>query len=236
MEITMKDILEEFNYCNVFSLTSSLPIKSIPTSDKAKLLKQNLINEKQYLLEYYQNFAKKEKIDIDFELLFSDIIKECETFYTKIKDKNFKNLCGQKNSPFICDYVGKNTKYSKPLNLIWHFYHNIQNALMANDNLLNIPEIDLFQSSAIFNDKDNVLKNNFIKYEYTFSSHCTKGPLQLVLYFKLNNETKNWLLQFKNDYDLANTNFEDLAIYNNDKIKFSSCTHEKFNSLGSNMF
>lgn len=100
MEITMKDILEEFNYCNVFSLTSSLPIKSIPSSDKAKLIEQNLINEKQYLSEYYQNFAKKEKIDIDFELLFSDIIKECETFYTKIKDKNFENLCGQKKQPF----------------------------------------------------------------------------------------------------------------------------------------
>ena len=62
----MKDILEEFNYCNVFSLTSSLPIKSIPSSDKAKLIEQNLINEKQYLSEYYPNFAKKEKIDIDF--------------------------------------------------------------------------------------------------------------------------------------------------------------------------
>lgn len=30
-------------------------------------------------------------------------------------------------------------------------------------------------------------------------------------------------------------NFEDLAIFDNDKLEFSSCTHEKYNSLDSNI-
>lgn len=231
----MKYILDKFNDCNIFSLTSRLPIKNIPIIDKEHLLKQNLNNEKNDLFKYYQYFAKKENIDIDFETLFNDIVKECEKFYSKIKGKDMAKLCKKRSSPFICDHVGKDTKYSKPENLIWHFYCNIQNVFMSNDELSNLPETNGFQADTIFKDKDIVLKNNFLKYEYTFSSHCTKGPLQLVLYFKLNNETKDWLLQFKNDFDLEDSEFEDLAIYNNDKIEFSSCTHEKFNNLDDNI-
>jgi len=236
MEITMKYILDKFDNCNVFSLSSSLPIKSIPTADKEELLKQNLNNEKEFLLDRYEYFTQKEKVNIDFETLFNDIVRECEEFYSKLGNESITKLCGKGSSPFICDHVGNDTKYSKPLGLIWHFYHNIQHVLMSNESLSTIPETKDFQADLIFTDKDATLKNNFIKYEYTFCSHCTKGPLQLVLYFNLNNETKNWLLQFEDDFALADSNFEDLAIYNDDKLEFSSCTHEEFNSLSSNAF
>jgi len=48
-------------------------------------------------------------------------------------------------------------------------------------------------------------------------------------YFKLNDETKKYLLKFDNDFCLEP--LEDLAIYKDNELKFYSCTHERFNSL-----
>ncbi len=232
MEITMKYILDKFNYCNKFSLSSSLPITKIPSNDKKNLLEQNLQNEKESLSQYYQHFSKKENIVVDFETLYNDIVKECRKFYKKIQGKDITTLLNNDSSPFIADHVGKDTKYSEPISLIWHFYHNIQQVFMSNDALSNMLEIDKFNiDDIVTKEKDVSLKNNFLKYEYTFTTHCTKGPLQLVLYFNLNDDTKKWLLQFKDDFDLGNSEFEDLAFYDNNKLKFSSCTHEGFNSL-----
>ena len=46
--------------------------------------------------------------------------------------------------------------------------------------------------------------------------------------FSFNEETKKYLLKYNSDFDLVG--LEDLALYKDNKIKFSSCTHEKFNS------
>ena len=51
----------------------------------------------------------------------------------------------------------------------------------------------------------------------------------IIYYFKLNDLTKKYLLQFKSDFDLVD--LEDLVLYQNDKELFSSCTHERYNSL-----
>ena len=85
----------------------------------------------------------------------------------------------------------------------------------------------------LFNDlrteENEVLYENLIKKEIGFSNHCTEtGSLLLTYYFKLNNQTKAWLSQFKTDYDL--NGLEDLAFYKNGKIMFSSCTHERFHT------
>ena len=230
MEYSMNAILDIFSNCDTFSLTSAVPITEIPKDDKIKLLNKHIHDVKQQLKDIYQ----PENSLPEFDVLFNDIVDECTKFYSKISGKDIIELCNSGDSLFICDHVGKDTKYSEPLNLIWHFYHNIQHVFMSNDNLNNINECKELNTEKIFiNSKDEILKENLLRYEFTYLTHCTSGPLQLVLYFSLNEQTKKWLLQFKNDYDLGNSNFEDLAIYNKDKVEFSSCTHERFNSLGS---
>ena len=73
-----------------------------------------------------------------------------------------------------------------------------------------------------------VLKNlNVIDYEYSFITHCTEGSLSNTLYFALNEDTKAWLLQFKNDFEIKGE-LEDLAFYKKGELVFSSCTHERF--------
>ncbi len=237
MDTSMQYILDKFGQCNIFSLTSALQVKSIPATDKKRLLDENLNDEKQYLLDRYEYFLQNEHLSVDFEALFNDIVKECEQFCEDVKNSNFP-ITARFNgtSPFICDHVGKDTKYSEPRGLIWHFYHNIQNVLMANEDLANMPETKTFQLDTVVQNTDSALVNNFVRHEYTFTSHCTKGPLQLVLYFRLNDETKKWLLQFKTDFDLEGSTYEDLALYSDEKLEFSSCTHEGFNSLDDDNF
>ena len=232
MEYNMNSILDIFSNCDTFSLTSTIPITEIPKKDRIKLLNNHLNDVKQHLQDIYNKESQTENSLPEFDVLFDDIVDECTKFYDKIRGKDIMKLCNNGNSPFICDHVGKDTKYSEPLKLIWHFYHNVQQVLMSNDNLINLSECNELNTEKIFIDsKDKILKENLLSYEFTYLTHCTGGPLQLVLYFPLNENTKKWLLQFKNDYDLENSNFEDLAIYNNDKLEFSSCTHEQFNSL-----
>ncbi len=59
------------------------------------------------------------------------------------------------------------------------------------------------------------------------SWHCTTtGGFYKIFRFRLTEETKIWLLQYKTDYDLVD--LEDLAFYKGEKLLFSSCTHEGF--------
>ena len=58
--------------------------------------------------------------------------------------------CSTNNSLFIYDHIGIDTKYSKTLELIWHFYHNIQYVFILNDNLADIPEVNKFNIDLFF--------------------------------------------------------------------------------------
>lgn len=227
MEYNMKRILEIFSDCDSFSLTYSNNINKISKTEKERLLKSRVDDEKYRLKRYYDKIQENEENLLDFDFLFNEILTECKEFNKNSLKKPYKN-----GSPFIADHVGKDTKYSEPFNLIWMMYHNIQHALMSIDNLKNIDieNEDYFNIDCIEN---TILQNNLIKYEFTHQTHCTSGPLQLVYYFKLNNETKKWLLQFEDDYDIIKSGYEDLAIYKENNLKFSSCTHEGFNSLDS---
>lgn len=226
----MKELLTMFENCDSFSLSWAGIIDNIPQKNKDFLLKENLNIEKMFLKNVYEYHSNKTKNLPDFETCFSEIVEECYEFYNKLTHK--ENSSNPKHSPFICDHVGIDTKYCEPIELFWHFYHNIQHVIMSNEGLTHMPECEEFKAGKYFIKKeDSLLKKNLIRYEFTCQSHCTKGPLQLVLYFKLNDETKSWLLKLKDDFDLEKTNFEDLAFYENNKLKFSSCTHEHFNSL-----
>lgn len=55
------------------------------------------------------------------------------------------------------------------------------------------------------------LKPWAVGYEYSFITHCTEGGLSNTIYFKLNKETKAWLMQFKNDFEIKGE-LDDLAL------------------------
>lgn len=234
MEYSMNYLINLYNDCDTFSLTLSKTISTITKPEKEKLLSKAILEEKEFLKTYYDQISKEElkKYKLpEYESLFNDVLFEVENFYSELRDKDFNKLIFKKKSPFICDHVGKSTKYSKPQNFIWHLYHNIQHVLMSIDELNKMEILEEFDYDGLNLEENSYLKNNVSRFEYTYNTHCTSGPLQLVYYFRLNEETKKWLLNFKDDYDLENSILQDLAFYKNNELKFSSCTHEAFNSL-----
>ena len=132
----MNSILDVFSNCDKFSLTSTIPITEILKKDKIKLLNNHLNDVKQHLQDTYNKERHREHSLPEFNVLFDDIVDECIKFYDSIRGKDIMELCNSGKSPFICDHVGKDTKYSEPLKLIWHFYHNVQHVFMSNDNLI----------------------------------------------------------------------------------------------------
>lgn len=222
--ISMLDLLEKYNDCNIFSLTSGFAIDSISNEQKVKVLNDLKEENKKYLLDRY-NAVKDEYNLPPFELLYNDIQEEVYNF-EKLHRHEYDFIFA---NSFICDHVGKDTKYSQPTNFFWHFYHNLGREL---DSVIELnSKISNEDDDSILEDEEYVeLKPYLIKTEKTYITHCTSGPLQKVYYFKLNNQTKNWLLKYENDYQLNVNKLCDLAIYDNDKLRFSSCTHEEFHN------
>ena len=78
-----------------------------------------------------------------------------------------------------------------------------------------------------FNEKEYIaLKKYYEKSELSFFTHCSLGPLQMTLFFELNEDTKQWLGDHSEDGFVVGK-LQDLAVYRNGELVYSSCTHEK---------
>ena len=86
------------------------------------------------------------------------------------------------------------------------------------------------------------LNSSIIDMEETKETAVTIGPKVLLLYFKLDKTTKDWLRNKDNIYDFPQNGKEwldDLCFIKNGEIVFASCTHERFNFMNqelSNLF
>ena len=212
----------------MFSLTGTINKVKITANDKRIAL--NDIKEVQRAnLRSQYNTLKERNLLIPFDNLYREIEKECAQFEKKYKVYYLKEY-GFFDNSFICDHVGKDTKYNNPSGYFWHFYHSLG---MNIDRERYLDELINTNNRLTPLDKitDKVLKNNLIKYEILFHNHCTESSILMInYYFSLNIDTKKWLLQFANDFEIT-ANYEDLAFYKNGEVVFSSCTHERFNSL-----
>ncbi len=231
MDYGMSAILDKFAFCDKFSLTWASVVEQVPQEEKDRLSNIHLQQQKVLLRQYYDRTVQDKNVLPEFDVLIEEIFDECKQFHKKIEGRDISEFFGTDFSPFICDHVGKDTKYSEPLNFCWHAYHNLHMVLMSDERLGKMTVGSDYILQVLDDPKYAALKDNLINYEFTYQTHCTGGNLQLVYYFKLNDQTKEWLNQFENDYAIEGSGFEDLAIYNGDKVEFSSCTHEGFNSL-----
>jgi len=115
---------------------------------------------------------------------------------------------------------------SKPYNC------NTDTEIRLIDDLEDRKKLFLFNGET--DPKDEIpkqLRDSFIRYEVSFFNNASVcyDLLCINYYFKLNEETKKYLLKYKTDFDLYY--LEDLAIYKNGELKFSSNTHEKYNTF-----
>ena len=253
MGLTMDKLLDKFNDCNIFSLTGkSLGYKMCEDEFLNALMKMEIRNKEQRRIMYED--IKKCFINYpEFDRLYDEIKKECYDFCSEenknkylniyFNDKKIKlfkkngineeQINTMKKDFFCCslivDYVGKTTKYGKEnLGFFWNLYHDIA----MNIDCENKKDKYCFNGGkSLLEQIPEELKEYFLYYEVSFYNFVTISGVPMInYYFKLNDETKKYLLQFENDFCMKN--LEDLTLYKDDDIKFYSCTHERFNSLG----
>lgn len=252
MGLTMPKILNKFNDCNIFSLTGNALEYNISEAEFINALNKMKEKDKQELKEIYTSNKRKLEKYPDFETLYNEIEQECRDFnseenrkyyldkhYNKKEIAKFKKLgfSTQRieqmkkdffHCSFIADRVGETTKYGKEnRGLFYNFYTRIS------------MNIDREQSKEKYCNQDkaspteqipNKLKEHLLYYEVSFYNSVTvSGGLMINYYFKLNETTKEYLLQFRNDFSLDT--LEDLTLYKDKEEKFYSCTHEGFNSI-----
>jgi len=157
---------------------------------------------------------------------FDDYYSDKKTGISEEQIKRFKEKIFR--CSFIADNVGKTTKYGNEHS---GFFRNLYHDIAMNiDREKDKKEFCVSDGVSPLEQIPEELKEHFLYYEISFFNAVTiSGGLMINYYFKLNNESKKYLLKFKNDFYI--NELEDLTFYKNGKEKFYSCTHEQFNSI-----
>jgi len=207
---------------------------------------------KEKIRKIYEDNKEKFANYPEFDKLYDEIKKECKNFdceenrqfyinkhYGDDKIERYKKIGlseaeinEMKNNFFQCSFitsnVGKSTKYGyEHRNFFWLFYHDVAMMIDRENDKKNYC---IGSGKSPIEQIPDELKEHFLYYEISYYNSVTiSGGLMINYYFKLNEETKKYLLKFKNIYELRG--LDDLTLYKDNEIKFYSCTHEKFNSM-----
>lgn len=207
----MKEVLEKYSYCNLFSLSHYYEEYNI-SEDEAKRIAEE--SKRFYKESCYRQLSYNKEVQPSF---YDKIIKEVEenVLYSnktenQLEDEYFES--------------GLGTIYYD-----FQFYREQLNYLE------NLKKSKLQYKSIVESDEEYKELIPFIKKrELSFETHCTKSAaLFETYYFELNDITKKWLLKHKDVFDFGDEylgDLQDFALYKDEELKFSSCTHEKYHS------
>ena len=229
MNADMKYLLDMYKDCNKFELVGQvMDCYRITADESDEIFEEHKNIDRMNLKLLYYKFLSKLELE-PYDDIYVNIKDECKAFAGKYKEKYLKEE-GFFDNGFIADHLGKDTRYSEPRDLYWHFYHTLGNEIDDAELLTRMERKgEPFYPKAIF-DKDEYkdLLEDFIDYKLSFHSHCTAASsVQIIYRFKLTDNSKAWLLKHKDDYDF-NGELQDLAFYKDEKLRFSSCTHEHY--------
>ncbi len=228
-QANMVTLLEKYADCDVFSLSAYVYEEEFPLAvdEKEELQRQIRAQFEKDARALYEGHRTEYALPPLEELLLT-IRQECLLYeQRKVKKKGRKSFY---SCSMICDEVGKSTRYAEPSSLFWYLYHRA-GILLDRERELEEKKLRTQTCPLLELEEEEYapLKPYLLKQELTYTTHCTDGGLQKVLYFPLNDQTKRWLLQRENDYDFHGA-LQDLAFYKQGKLRFSSCTHEGFHN------
>ena len=227
-KLNMAGLLEKYlPVADSFSLTCAYGENGISEELAGEAIRK--IKEKLYkMAETEFNGASEEerKKLPPFKDIYADIEKEYENYCRQ------NSALIEANDGYACftDVFSGDRIYSS-LEELWHAYSAVDFTGTCAYILDKLAKLENIRSltEELESDENKCLQDNLIKTDVTFCWHCTtSSELSKVFYFKLNEQTANWLRKFESDYDLEI--LEDLAFYKKGKLLFSSCTHERFHT------
>lgn len=226
----MKDLLDRVKNCNLFSLSAELKQEYVSEEEGKRALCNIQKMHKEELRKLYNRFALHYQLD-PFEKIYTTIQNECLQFEKDYK-REYMETYGFFQCSFFADLVGEETKYNEPQDLFYHFYsalsherdmeHSLENLYeqLWDEKPLDILEQEMYSS----------IKPYLTRYEISFMTPCTEGPLVKNLFFQCNERTKSWLSQFSSEFEIPGE-LQDLAFYKDDTLVYSCCTHEHSSSF-----
>ena len=253
--MTMKEILEKYSLCDMFSLTGKIYNCCITEQEYLNALREIKNKDMEELKKFYDEHQREYESYPSFDKLYSEIEKECYEYNSEENKKKYLEEKFDKefyfeykkmfmsdseinkirenffHCSFIADEVGKTTRYGNDNPKLFRLFYSRISMLIDRENEKN---------NFCFNEGEEPimkvpieLRDYCLKCQVSFFNSVTESSrLMINYYFPLNDNTKKYLLKFKTDFDLEE--LQDLTIYKNNKIQFYSCTHEKFNSLNNN--
>lgn len=252
MGLAMKKILAKYSTCDTFSLTGGALEYNITEEEFLNALKKTEEMTKEEKRKQFENKRAEFLNYPSFDEMYEEIKQECYDFYNEQnREKYIKKHFDSKNiemykklgftdekieeiknnffhCSFIADDVGDKTKYGKENN---GFFCNLYREIAMNiDREKEKTKYILNNGKSPLEQIPKELKEHFLYYEVSyFNSVTISSRLMINYYFRLNDETKKYLLQFRNDFEL--NDLEDLTLYKDNEIIFSSCTNEGYNSI-----
>jgi len=202
-------------------------------SQANRLLDQVIDEETSSLKHRFNQMSKQEKAELPtFDVLISNIKSDVKTHVQKVCERRLE----PDESPYACDEFGEGKMHYKQPTSLWHFYHSIGSIYESVIPILDkmVAHKEKMNPLEVFNNaKHERIRHSLINYEPSFSWHCTKTSLPAIVYhFKLDANAFVWLSSRQDIYDFDL--LDDFALYQGDKLLFSSCTHERFcDAIGS---
>ena len=206
----MENILRKYSDCNVFSLSRYYEDYNITKKEATKITEDlKRFNREEC---YKQLFYNKDIKPSSYDKIIDDVeneLSKSEKRTTQEEKKYFENG-------------------------LWHIYHSLcmqKEQIQLLEQLQNskIEYKSIVESEQRYKELIPFVK----KRELAFYTHCTVGPLFETYFFELNDITKKWLLTYKSVFDFNDedsSDLQDLALYKDEELKFSSSTHERYHS------
>ncbi|HAX03422.1 MAG: hypothetical protein A2Y45_00325 [Tenericutes bacterium GWC2_34_14] len=232
--LQVKDVLNQFPEANRFSLTGPFDkninalnpygIYRITKENADYILSQLTEVSMDFFKASYNTFKEEDKKNLPpFNELVENIKLESLNHVQASIRNDFKD-----HIPINDLFMDEKTLFTHPPQL-YHFYHHFEH--LFSTYLLQIEHMlkhgrhrdldDVFED-----EKYKDLKLACISKELTYVWHSTISNRLSVLYtFELGESSKAWLLKQEDVFGLSD--LEDLALYKDDEILFSSNTHEK---------
>lgn len=206
----MKIILDKYNFCNRFSLSGQRGFYKLSDKEADEIINITKKRNREECKKIWESINNKDKLP-PFEEVIQDIEIEILNFGTD----------------YIVDVVGEKTKYGREF---WHIYSLLSNEIEQLELIRSLQKTEETGPYLIdTNRKYEILKPYIKRKEISFHTHCTiSSILYETYYFELNEETKKWLLNYEDVFSFDGEPLEDLAFYKDEKLKFSSCTHEGY--------
>lgn len=206
----MKKLLEKYNFCNRFSLSGHREFYKLSDAEAGEIIKITKKRNREECKNIWGNINNKGKLP-SFEQVIQDIETEILNF----------------NGDYIVDVVGEKTKYGREF---WHIYSLLSNEVEQLELVKTLQSSSESGPDLIDIDRKYDFLKSYIKHkEISFHTHCSISSILFeTYYFELNEETKKWLLNYDDVFSFDGEILEDLAFYKDEKLKFSSCTHEGY--------